>query len=340
MTSSIISFSIIVLIVVFWFFILMKVTFIRIWKLKRADDNHQHGQPVDGTVIASSVKGPGKLKQTNVTVEFQNFAQTPITEDFKFVDTRPEENRYSVGKRVRLTLNEDAKGQPSVKLEGGKNVVGKLYLFISTILVAAYIYGAYSLYKFCESKVSGDWNNIEKLFEYNPAMPLLGLIFMGVLLFNYLLFGFIGKKISGNKGSDTKLKFHGVKAMATIVKYEDTNMMINNNPMVKFYYTFQDRFGTTHNGEDKKIVGKLEIGLLPTKKEIEIIYLPESPEESKLVENLKSNAIAGCMNIVVLFIAFIFSVVLICLFIGSMFIADVNNYSLHDGIPPGINLHQ
>lgn len=325
MTSSLISFSFIVLIVVFWFYILLKVTFIWIWKLKKTDESAEIGQPINGTVTASSATNAGKYKSMNITVEFPNFAQTLITEDFRFVDSRPEENRYAIGKRIMLFVNQNAKGGPSIKLGGGKAVVGKFYLFISTVLVGAYVYGAYQLFRFCHKQIHGDWGQLDELFSVSSEINTVGFIFLGVLLFNYFLFKYISTVFGGKiKSSDRELKYYGEKAVATISKYEDTGMTINDNPMVKFYYTYQDKYGTTHSGEDKKLVGKLDIGLLPTTKEKDVIYMSQNPGVSKFVDNLKPTmAMGGCLNGVVLLIAFIFSCILMGMFIASIVVENV-----------------
>jgi len=324
MTSSMISFSFIVLIVVFWFYMLLKVTFILIWKLKKVDDSAETGQPINGTVISSTARNTGKNKLMKITVEFQNFSQALITEEFQFIDSRSEENRYAVGKRIMLFINQNAKGGPSAKIGGGKAVVGKFYLFMSVVLVGAYVYGTYRLFSFCNELIHGDWNNLDELFAVTGEINITGFVFLGVLLFNYFLFKYLGSLFgTKSKSSDRELKYFGDKAVAAILKYEDTGMTINDSPMVKFYYTYKDKYGTTHNGEDKKLIGKLDIGLLPTTKEIDVIYLSQTPGISKFATNLKpSLAMGGCLNGVVLLMAFIFSCILMGMFLSSILVEN------------------
>jgi len=319
MLSTYVSLAIIGIVVVFWLFLLWRLTFYRIVKQKAAQKALERGMPIDGTILSAQEFGSGKLRRTKITVEFLNFSKSPITEDFIFVDTKPEQRRYEVGKRIRLVLNSEAKNGKPVSLAEGKLVTGNLFLFISSALFFGYLYGAYQLYLFCDNIVGGDWNNADRLFQNNPTMPLLGLIFIGTLLFQYLIFSLVFNLFKSKKGiSDFELKYHGIKTTATILRYEGTNITINQNPVVRFYYTYNDRSGRPHQDKDQVAIGRLEIGNLSGITEKDIMYLPHSPEKSKLVENLKPVLIEGCMKGIFLFIAFVFSVVIITLFITML----------------------
>lgn len=319
MNSNLISLSIIGLIIVFWFIVILKYTLLRILKLKLSANINERGQTIDGKVIASETKGSGKFKRQKITVEFLNFAQTPITEEFRFVDTKPEQYRYEVGKRVSLILNPDLKKGGPIKLAGASTQISKVFILISLLIISGYAYGVFKLYEYCTAILGGNWANYEMLVENNEAMPTVGIVFLSVLIFNSFIFKMISSITKSKKNiSDVELKYHGAKAMAAINKYEDTGVSVNDNPMVKFHYTFEDKYGKVHVSDDKIIVGKLDIGQLPALKEKEVLYLVNDPSQSKFVENLKPNVLGGCLKGVSYLVAFIFSIILMVMFIVSL----------------------
>ena len=319
MISSYISLITLVIIVLFWLILIFRITIVRYIKLRRQSDESDTGRPVTGTIVSCKKTGSGRFNVIQMKVEFPNFSQTMIHEDFKFVDSKPEENRYEEGRRVTVLLDDMAKGGPTVKLSGGKTVIGKGFILLSALLLSGVLYGTWFLYKFTLSKIQGDWSRIDELFAHNEAMPVIGIVFIAVLIFQFFLFRVISN-LGGvkKKVSDNDLKFYGEKTMATIVRYEDTNVTINNNPRVKFFYTFKDSNGREHRGEDAIVIGKLEIGLLPTMTEREIFYMPQSPENSKFTANLAPQSFAGCLNGVIILQAIIFSAILIAAYIGSL----------------------
>jgi hypothetical protein len=320
MASSRLSLLIIALVVVFWLYFVFKITVLRILKLKKADRQAEISEQVAGTVKSSTVMGSGKFKVTKIEVEFPNFNRALITEEFKFADSKPEERRYEVGKRVYLLVNRDAKpGVQRVKMYGGKTMIGKGYLLFSALLISFAVYGTWYLHKATLAKAGGNLSNADVLFANNGPMPAIGIVFIAALVLQLGIFKAISRSVTGkSKGSDSDLKYFGEKVMATITGYKDTNVMINNNPMVKFNYTFKDKYGTEHPGEDKLVIGKLEIGRLPEMTEKEVFYLPDMPDKSKFTENLKPQSFIGCLNGVLLFEAFVFSCILIGMYLDGI----------------------
>ena len=318
MTLNHLSFFIIAAIVIFWLLFVLKITLLRYFKLRRAADESEKGRPVTGTIISVAKTGKGRFQSVRMTVEFPNLSQTLIKEEFRFVDSRPEEHRYEEGNRITILIDDMAKGGPVAKISGGKTVVGKGFLLLSAILLSAAFYGSWYLYKITQVQVGNDWSRVDELFMEDGPMPLMGFIFIGVLVFQWLVFRGISKLGSSKKtGNDRELKYYGEKTMATIQRYEDTNITINDNPKVRFYYSFTDRNGRIHNSEDSVVIGKLQIGLLPTMTEKEVFYLPQSPENSKFTENLAPQSFVGCLNGVLILQALIFSTILIVMYLSD-----------------------
>lgn len=286
--------------------------------MRRAADESEKGRPVTGTITSVTKTGRSRFQAIRMTVEFPNLSQTMIKEEFRFVDSRPEENRYEEGKRVTILIDVMAKGGPIAKIAGGKTVIGKGFLLLSAILLSAAFYGSWYLYKTTQVQIENDWSRVDELFMTDGPMPLMGIIFIGVLIFQWLVFRGIQKMGSSRKKiNDRELKYYGEKAMATILRYEDTNVTINDNPKVRFHYSFFDRNGRSHTSEDSIVIGKLQIGLLPNMNEKEVFYLPQSPENSKFTENLTPQSFVGCLNGVLILQALIFSTILIVMYLSG-----------------------
>jgi hypothetical protein len=313
------SFGLVLLAVAYGVYLVLRITLIRIVRAGKVKAAQERGQQQMGTVVSSEIIGSGKLRVTKVVVEFLNFAQTLVREEFKFSDTKPEERRYEVGKRVPVIIDTDSKNGPTAKLYGSQPSISAKYRLFSAVLIGLMIYGLWQLYLVTSDKIDGDWSQVSVLFENNASMPLMGFIFLGTILFQALVFTFIQKLTK--TGSDNllkELKFYGKKASATITGYADTNMSINNNPVVRFSYTFEDQNGKIQSGEDKVVVGKLEVGSISGMKEKEVYFLPESPEKSILSDNFKSAALPGCLNAILMLEALIFSGVIVGVYLASI----------------------
>lgn len=319
MTSALISLAVILTFLLIWVFLIFKITILRYFRLKQNQNDAEKGKPVTGTILESIKTGRGKFQAVKLKVEFPNFSNTLVTEEFRFFDSRPEEMRYEKGNRVMLLIDYDAPRGPVVRLAGEKKVIGTSFILISMTLLGSLFYGIYYLFTASDKAIHSDWNNINPLFENNDAMPVMGIVFLATLLFQFGLFKSLGRIAgSGKKTDDKELKYYGEKTMATILKYEDTGVSVNDNPKVKFHYSFTDKNGQIHHSEESKVIGKLEIGLLPTMKEKEIIYLPQNPNQSKFTENLNPVSFAGCLNVVLVFQTLIFTVIVIAIYLSAL----------------------
>lgn len=270
------------------------------------------GISVRGKIIQSEKRPRGKFEIVKLLVEFNNLSGTTIQEELRFVDSKPFERRYENGNSVSLRIDLSKGAAQNLKLDGGQTVIGKSFILISAVLLSGAIYGTYFLYQLTNFRIQGKLENISLLFEKNESMPMLGLIFLGVLIFQYFLFnkiGLLSKHIIDDLNKE--LKYKGKRAVANIQRYEDTGVSINDNPKVRFYYAFSTEGGTVIQGKDELVIGKLDIGRLPDMKEKNVIYLPENPNQSLLEENLKNNNLKGCLNLMIILQALIFSAIII-----------------------------
>lgn len=262
MSLAHISIGIIGVILLFWFIIILRFTVIRIFKAT-SEQNDRKGRVVAGKVTKYQAIGGvnAKMQRVKIEVEFPNFAGTLIRHELMFVDSKPYANRYREGNRIDLRINPE--GRIPVQPVGSKLSVGKVFLFISIVLIGGYIYACYWMYKKLMLKIDGDFDQVGALME-NSGLVEISLITIGALAFQLLIMRFVMRFASSKKTgvSDTHLKFYGKKTVAQITKYEDTGTTINDNPVVRFHYTFTTESGMQQTSTDKMLVGKLDLSLI------------------------------------------------------------------------------
>lgn len=307
MTWTLICIGLVLIIVFFWLYKLVTGTVLRILRSAK-EQSSKTGRIVQGEVVEyedlGEHSGGRKIK---ITLELPNYADSIITEELTFVDSRPRENRFDVGKRIPLSLD-DTRVKP-VQLVGGQVQLNKFILGAAFVLIAAYLYGMWFLYAGIEMSTNWEWAKLERVFSDELLMQV------GVMIPQLFIIWIVTRATGINVGkkaglTDRRLKYHGIRTTAQILKYEDTGTLVNHNPLVKFFYSFTDKKGNTIQSTSKLIVGKLDIGLLPQMKEKDIMYLPKTPKVSKFVEGMSMKSFAGCFRVIFLFVIFIQSVVL------------------------------
>lgn len=317
--NSIISLIIIAIICGFWIVVFGRALYKSVAGRKNVDDRHT-GRIVTGKIISSDVKGSGSIARTNITVEFPNFSNSHVQETFIFKDTKPHENRYEEGKTVQLILDENQKKGPSVKLADGKVKGSNLFSFILFLLFAGSIYGIYVLYQLVDKKIGGDWDNLQQLNVLDGLAITAGSFLFSLLIMQVV---FRAVKLStGKKGKnkDNELKMYGVRTTATVLKVEETNTRINNNPVIRFHYEYEDQFGNSHNGKDQMVVGMIQLSNIANVTETEVLYSKDDPTESRMMDAMKKTMLQGCTKIIFLFITLIFTVILLSMFVSSLLV--------------------
>ena len=253
-----------------------------------------------------------------MTVEFPNFSNSEVTETFIFKDSRPQERRYEEGKTVPLILDDDPKKGPSVKISGGKTKGSNGMSFVLFLLFGGALYGTYFIYTTLESKLGGDWGAIDTLPIFD-GFAIMGASFVFSSFMMLFVFKLIGRVSGGsNKGDDNRLKLQGVAVNARITDVEQTNTRINDNPLIRFYYEFEDEFGTTHKGQDKMVVPMIDIGGVKDITERRVIYEKGNPSRNRMLEAMKMTMVTGCTRLIFLFVSMIFTVILMSMFLGGI----------------------
>ncbi|WP_285650590.1 hypothetical protein [Allomuricauda sp. NBRC 101325] len=154
----------------------------------------------------------------------------------------------------------------------------------------------------------------------NSLFWQFGLLILGVCVFLYFLLEKIGLLVNGKtKKENWDLLYHGIATKAKVTSYKDTGALINDNPIVTFTYAFKDEKGKVFEGHDKKMIEKLEIGSLSDIEKLEIMYLPNKPDISRLSENLDDHNFGRFVQLLFMVTAFIFSLTVLFMFFNTMY---------------------
>ena len=301
-------------ILLYWLSKLIKFAVYKPYSQLSAHKNPK-GESRDAIITNSTVlKTNGEKSVLDIEIEFDNFSGSPIKEKLRFNDNKPHLHRFEQGKKMQIMINPTKKSKNTIHVKSATYKVPKLRLIIFSILVLTYILGIYFLIDQTYFMYLASGSEFQNIIGRSPLL-MMGLIYGGIHLFNSVIFRFTGA-LTGekSKANNWELKYYGISATAKITEYKDTGTLINKNPLVMFLYSFVDTKERTHNGKDTKLIGKLDIGLLPGMKEMDIMYLPNNPSNSRLEENLKASKTSKLLTGINQFVLFVFSVVLVVMF--------------------------
>lgn len=274
------------LIFLLWLIIILRITVVRIIRSnKKADATADRiiDAKVKSVETARPVRG-GKMKHLSLTLEFPNFVGTPITQSFRFIDSQPELMRYEQGNRVSLNVNEKSKKSAKFTLSGGKSKAGKGFIIFTLALFGLYGFFIYKLYNNLYLPIKGDLDEASRFIE-DESIVYGALLSLGVGLFIALIFNFVFGRL-GMSPTSSRLLYYGKKASATIDGYKELNIKINDRPMVQFNYTFSTDSGQQIKGEDKMVISLLNLPLVHSIKERDVMYDNENTSSSMLLENI------------------------------------------------------
>lgn len=285
------------LIILYWLYQLFISPIIKIYiRYSHSQKISFSDTKVKGAIIHSEYNQKVKTIKgvlLDIKITLPNLVGTEIEQSFRFVDTKPEEKRFEVGKDIDVIIDEKAPSKQQFKLVGGQyklnfKVIGLLVFLLSLAIYALY----FVLYPVWES-TEGDFDTFLQLFHLEEVVSLL-YIFIPTGIFTTVLINVLMKNITGK--IDSKLIFHGYKAIAKITNLEQTNLRVNDEPQVKFSFSFQAKDGKTYQGSDKEVVNLIDIGTVRDIKEKEVIYLADSPEKAVFSSKIFNNNQLGNAN--------------------------------------------
>lgn len=234
---------------------------------------NQNGKSIKGIIRANSVLKENKsgIVAQEIIIELNNFSGENIHHKMIVNDSRPQEDRFNIGKSVYLKVDPDFKRHPYYFIEGSKTKSNYTLLLVWTVFLAAVAF--YYYYAYTSESGGYGWRFLE-LFHPLLVIPACFIFFVGLI---YLIFRFfIMRNKTGRQ--QLQLKFWGVKSMATINEVQQTGTYINEQPQVKYTLAFTDKNGKSHQFTKKEIVSLMDIGSISSVKTRAIIYLPEKPD--------------------------------------------------------------
>lgn len=318
MTYTIVTLTLVGIILLFWLYKLMFNCFCRsfsIWK------NEKNGSITfkEATILSVNIIKNGKKPLLELLVVFENLSGYPIHRKIRVWDSKPHLDRFRPDEKIPIGLNIAKKPKDPVFLALGEHRISFSFVVLCCLKIVLYVTGCYILMGEALERIFASPTKYEQIFTGSDVWKI-GSIFIAIVVFLYFFLHKIGLLEKGTTtAKNWDLLYKGMGAPATIKMYQDTGALINDNPLIRLEYKFEDMTGLLIQGADKKIVGKLEIGTLPDLEKLDIMYLPENPTISRLVENLENDDLSKFVNALFFFVLFIFSVFIVALFYQSIF---------------------
>jgi len=212
------------------------------------------------------------MNAIQIVLSFPNLRNTVIEHEMTFHDSKPQEKRFDVGKKVKVLLNPNISQEPYFILSDQKVAINPSGIILRGIFVGlliAYIVGLY-YYFYMRDSFDFGW---QFLTFMHP------IIFSGVMTLIYVLvFQLIVGKFFKNK-KDEKILFSGRNAKADIISVSQTGLTVNDQPEIMIQVGFKDFRGTEHIAVYKKIVTLLNLSSVPKHGNIEILYDENDPKK-------------------------------------------------------------
>ena len=314
--NAFVVFGAVVLILLFWLYTLFLRPVLGILRgylalaSAPADLRRIQGKIVESTPVGQVRSGRQGM---NIVVEFPNFAGSPVTERFLFLDSQPDRRRYSVGAAIPLTLDErSGSGQP-VAMDGGQVAINWKIPALCLGLLGASLF---ALYRWVAlplwNKSDGNLEALIALFDV-PVVGMMAAIYAGVLLLLWVIFRLVSGSVVG--GNRQEFKYHGRKATATITGARKTGVRVNHDPQVEFDFEFTTSSGQKVSGSDRELINELQIGTLPAMQERDILYIPEDPSRAVFLSSVnaggRARSIGKTLSAIFYFVGFIFSAIVV-----------------------------
>lgn len=269
--------------------------------------------------MAVNTLKPGKKPLLELFLLFENLSGQTIQRRIRLRDSKPELHRFVTDQKIQVTINRSKRPKDPISLTLGSCRISFALLLGCSLKIILYSMGCYVFMGEALERISSHPQKYESVLARSEIWQM-GLIFAGVMLFLFFLLQKIGLLENGkNRSENWDLLYHGIHTSAAVSSFKDTGAMVNENPIVQFSYSFKDFSGMVRKGTDRKIVGKLEVGAIPEIAHVDIMYLADLPEISRLTENLENKDLSDFTNFLFLVVLFVFSAVIIMAFYHNIF---------------------
>ncbi|MEG0192773.1 MAG: hypothetical protein RR831_11020 [Stenotrophomonas sp.] len=209
--------------------------------------------------------------QWRLLLAFDNLSGTPITEALVVVDSKPQLQRFAMGRQLDVLLSRTPGTSPNLMLEGAQPELDRASLWrraiggvIGVIAVAAAYVMAYRL----QSDGMG-WTFL------GFGHPLL---ICPLVLCSYLVgLRLLARLLAGTLQIDARgeaLKYRGISAEARVLDVRQTGTYVNEQPQVEFQLEYLDREGNVQQACVRRFVALLELANIP-RGQVDILYDPD-----------------------------------------------------------------
>ena len=316
MTYTILTLILVGFILLFWLYNLMYNCFSRSFCILK---NRNSGSITtkDASIISVTTIKKGKKPLVELLVLFENYSGHHIYRKIRVWDSKPQLNRFQPDKTIPIGLNIARKPKDPVFLSQKMCRFSFMFVIICSLKTVLYVTGCYIIMGEIFGRVFSEPDRYEHVFKSSNTWQI-GLIFIGIGIFLYLLLQKIGVLVTGKTmGQNWNLLYYGIGTTARVSEYRDTGTFIKNSPVVEFNYTFEANGKQRVKGDDKKVIEKDHS---PQETEqLEIMYLPNDPSVSRITENLESLEFNRFLTILFMVVVFIFSAVFIFSFYQTVF---------------------
>lgn len=209
--------------------------------------------------------------QWRLQLAFDNLSGTPISESLIVVDSKPQLQRFAVGRQIDVLLSRTPGASPNLVLDGAQPELDWASLWRRIIgggvglmlVVAAYVI-AYRL----QSEGLG-WTFL------GFGHPLL--ICPLVLCIYLLVLRLVARLLASTLQIDPRgeaLTYRGIAAEARVVQVRQTGTYVNEQPQVEFQLEYLDREGDVQQATVRRFVALLELADIP-RGQVDILYDPD-----------------------------------------------------------------
>lgn len=265
----------------FSFYLLMKYSFI---KQKNISQIIRNGVRLPARIIeVRPLKSFNKrIELKTISLEFDNLEGERVWQKIDINDSRPQENRFEMGKTLYLRVDENLKRSPFFVLEDIRTKINPIPYIVWIVFLSGVLY--YYDYSYDLENAGYGWRFLS--FSH-PLISSAGFLifFSGIfyLIFRFLIF----KKLNIGKES-VILKFRGLKAYAKIIQAEQTGTYINEQPEIQFDIEFTDYTGDMRRTKIRKIVSLVDLASVKLEREKEIFYDKKNPDSIMFEEDINS----------------------------------------------------
>lgn len=285
-TNPWLSLGILVLSVILWIIIL--IGYFSKWVLsnfiakRNIEYVKKNGIPRKAEIIEAVKvsKENAKYNSYELRLLFKNLVDTEIIQKTGVNDSKPQQRRFEVGKKVHILIDKDMKKSPYFIFAGTEATINILVIFFISLgwLTLAVVITGYYIYSYQTESVGMGWRFIA---FWHPLVlcPAILLLYRVGLPRIFRLF-------AGSKGEAELIKFKGIKTFAKLLSASQTGVYINAQPMILFKLEFLDHWNQTRRAELKRIVNLMDLDTLK-QETVEIFYLKENPDRIAFAADLE-----------------------------------------------------